>query len=177
MSITSGLLPAGVVFPYSGSTAPKGWLLCDGSDISITLYADLYAAIGTTYNTQINPTTGSAWGAPTGFRVPDYRGTFLRGTGTPSGQSAVTLGGHQGDAMQGHIHNLYGSHAGANAPSGYYLPSSNANYWGVTDNLNAAVGPNPSGVGSPAADPTNGSPRTTTETRPINKGVNYIVKY
>jgi microcystin-dependent protein len=31
------------------STAPTGWLLCDGSAISRTTFASLFAAIGTTY--------------------------------------------------------------------------------------------------------------------------------
>ena len=43
-----GLKP-GFVCPFAGTTAPDGWLICDGSAVSRTTYADLFAVIGTTY--------------------------------------------------------------------------------------------------------------------------------
>lgn len=93
------ILPAGIVFPYAGGVAPSGFLLCEGQELSKATYAALYAAIGDDYATQINPTTGLAWAAPAAdkFRVPDYRGIFLRGVGTPSGLDAVTRGAQQVD--------------------------------------------------------------------------------
>lgn len=49
------------------------------------------------YDRQIDPTTGSAYAQPSAgtFRVPDYRGLFLRGVGTPSGKDAARLGDRQ----------------------------------------------------------------------------------
>ena len=41
--------PTGAVMAFAGSSAPEGWLVCDGSAISRTTYADLFAVIGTTY--------------------------------------------------------------------------------------------------------------------------------
>lgn len=35
----------GIISPYAGRTAPTGWLICDGSDVSRTTYADLLAVI------------------------------------------------------------------------------------------------------------------------------------
>jgi microcystin-dependent protein len=86
-----------VVSAFAGSAAPTGYLLCEGQEISKTTYAALYAAIGDTYAAQYNEITGTNWAAPGAgnFRVPDYRGSFLRGLGTPSGLDAVTLGGRQ----------------------------------------------------------------------------------
>ena len=94
------LVPSGTVFAFAGTAAPSGWLLCDGTAYNQTDYASLFAAIGSTYNTQTNPTTNAAWAAPSAgqFRVPDYRGVFLRSSGQASGQSAVAVGGHQGQA-------------------------------------------------------------------------------
>ena len=43
-----GLTP-GFITPFAGSTAPDGWLICDGSAVSRTTYAALFAVIGTTY--------------------------------------------------------------------------------------------------------------------------------
>lgn len=39
-------VPAGVITQYAGTTAPSGWLLCQGQSLSTTTYADLFAAFG-----------------------------------------------------------------------------------------------------------------------------------
>tara|TARA_B110000196_G_scaffold185301_1_gene158883 strand:+ start:376 stop:1287 length:912 start_codon:yes stop_codon:yes gene_type:complete len=74
--------PIGTVITFGGSTAPSGWLACDGSSYSRTTYADLFGVISTTY------------GAPTGttFLVPDLRGRAPLGAGTGSGLTARSLG-------------------------------------------------------------------------------------
>jgi hypothetical protein len=54
----------GVIKAFAGNgDIPSGYLLCDGSAVSRTMYPDLFAAIGTTY--------GSGDGSTT-FNVPDY---------------------------------------------------------------------------------------------------------
>lgn len=55
--------PIGSIMIWAGSSAPTGWLLCDGTAYSTTTYAALYAVIGTTY--------GSGSGT---FRVPNLKG-------------------------------------------------------------------------------------------------------
>lgn len=55
----------GTVKAWGGSTAPSGWLFCDGSAISRTTYAALFAVIGTTY--------GSGDGTTT-FNLPNFGG-------------------------------------------------------------------------------------------------------
>lgn len=66
-------LPTGGVMPYAGSSAPTGWVLCDGSSYLRTgTYAALFAIIGTTY--------GSVDG--THFNVPDLRGRVAVGKST-----------------------------------------------------------------------------------------------
>lgn len=52
----------GIVLPWGDSTAPSGFLECDGSAVSRTTYATLFGIIGTTY--------GSGDGSTT-FNVPD----------------------------------------------------------------------------------------------------------
>lgn len=54
--------PIGVILPYGGDTAPTGYLECNGSAVSRTTYADLYAVIGTKYGEGDGSTT---------FNLPD----------------------------------------------------------------------------------------------------------
>jgi len=63
-------IPVGTLFPFAGdvSTPPTGFLACDGSAVSRTMYPDLFSAIGTTYG----PGDGS-----TTFNLPDEE--FLKG--------------------------------------------------------------------------------------------------
>jgi len=60
------LTPSGSIMQYAGTAAPTGWILCDGSAVSTTTYAALFAVIGTAFNTSGGQT------APAGgtFRVP-----------------------------------------------------------------------------------------------------------
>src|SRR5262252_2175272 len=51
MIAANAVLPAGMIVDFGGATAPTGWLLCDGSAVSRTTYATLFAAIGTGYGT------------------------------------------------------------------------------------------------------------------------------
>lgn len=55
--ILSSVVPAGIVSAFAGTTPPSGWLKCDGSAISRERYADLFAAIGTTYGAGDGSTT------------------------------------------------------------------------------------------------------------------------
>ena len=50
-------VPTGGIVEYAGTTAPNGWLLCDGSAISRTTYADLFEVIGTTFGEGDGSTT------------------------------------------------------------------------------------------------------------------------
>lgn len=65
-----GGTPPGTVTAFAGSTAPEGWLLCDGSAVSRTAYAALFAVIGTTYGAGNGSTT---------FTLPDLRGRVAAG--------------------------------------------------------------------------------------------------
>ena len=62
--------PPGMVSFFTQSTAPTGWLPCNGAAVSRTTYADLFSVLGTTY--------GSGDGSST-FNLPELRGEFIRG--------------------------------------------------------------------------------------------------
>ena len=38
-------LPAGILLPFAGSTAPDGWLLCAGQEVNRETYSNLFAVI------------------------------------------------------------------------------------------------------------------------------------
>lgn len=97
----SSSLPAGTVIDFAGSTPPSGWLECDGSAVSRTTYATLFAAIGTTWGVGDGSTT---------FELPDLRGRTTLGAGTGDTLTARTLGATGGreahTEVAAHGHNI-----------------------------------------------------------------------
>lgn len=61
----SASFPVGSMMVYAGSTAPTGWLLCNGSAVSRSTYSDLFAVISSDF--------GSGDGSTT-FNVPNPDG-------------------------------------------------------------------------------------------------------
>jgi hypothetical protein len=153
--------PVGSIQAYMGTTAPEGWLICNGQSIATgDEYAELRAIIGN--------------------NVPDMRGMFLRGTGT-NGTMAMAaggnftgpgIGGYQDDSFQGYSKNLY-------APVYGTVTSGNPGQWGgdfTRSNVGAAT-PSYLWYTVNYNDDGHGTPRVNNETRPASIGVNYIVKY
>lgn len=86
------LSPAGQVTYFARNTAPAGWLKANGAAVSRVAYADLFAAIGTTF--------GAGDGFNT-FNLPDLRGEFIRGWDDGRGVDAGrAFGSAQADALQ-----------------------------------------------------------------------------
>ena len=73
VSFTSGGVATGVILDYAGSTAPTGFLICDGASYSTTTYAALFAVIGYSFG-----------GSGANFNVPDFRGRYAAGVGVPT---------------------------------------------------------------------------------------------
>lgn len=82
------IIPVGSATLFFGSSAPTGWLFCDGSAVSRTTYSALFTTIGTTYGVGNGSTT---------FNLPDLRGRLPMGAGTGnqsggSGSGVITGG-------------------------------------------------------------------------------------
>lgn len=189
-SAGGGMVPAGTIIAFAGASTPAGYLPCDGAAVSQTTYAALYAALGSTWDTQRNKTTGSPFSAPGGglFRVPDLRGAFLKGTGTPAAPySSTALAATQDDKT---------------APNQLAVTvSGNKNQFNTNQTSNIIVRLNASGWGTNVVAVTNatgtqstettltsttwtgtftasGNPTSSdTDTVPMNVGVNYFIKY
>jgi len=167
-AIQQAMCPTGTILAYAGDTAPAGWQLCDGTAFNRVNNPALFAVIGTRFG----------FTDSTNFRVPDFRGQFLRGRDGGAGRDpdrnsriAMNSGGAvgdlvgsvQGDQLASHTHgynDVYYSEAG-----------------GTTSIFNNARGSNGSDNDNSAWN----FDRTTaaaggSETRPKNAYVNYIIK-
>ena len=96
--------PIGTILPFGGTNIPQGWKYCDGSELSKTEYADLYAVIGDSFKGNKTPTTGY-------FCLPDLRECTLKGA-SDTNNNTYTIGTHQkiavgefiDDRIQRHAH-------------------------------------------------------------------------
>lgn len=96
---------AGEIKMFGGSTEPPGWLFCNGSAVSRTVYSLLFTAIGTTFGAGDGSTT---------FNLPNFGGRMPIGVGASAGLTTRTLGQTGGaethqltDAeMPSHTHNI-----------------------------------------------------------------------
>ena len=145
----SSAVPAGTIQSHAASSAPSGWLICDGSAISRTTYSDLYSIVGTTW--------GSGDGSTT-FAIPDLRGWFMRGLNGGSGNDpdaasrsgGDNVGSSQGYQLSAHTH-------GVNTGRLYVAPQ---HYYHMVDTVTITA-----------------AQSISTESRPKNKYVQFCIKY
>lgn|SRR5574340_279779 len=83
------VIPPGTIVMTGRSSAPSGWLVCNGDAVNRTLYAKLFAAIGETFGVGDGTTT---------FNLPDMRGRVAAGVGTGTGGGASGTGAVSGGA-------------------------------------------------------------------------------
>lgn len=129
---------AGIITHFTNASMPAGWLLCDGSAISRSTYADLFAIIGTYFGVGNGSTT---------FNLPNLTERFIRGAvneaaiGTTGGLNTVTLTAnnvpqhlHSIASQAGHTHNSISPtyNATGGSTTGIQQPS-------ITQNVGAPV--------------------------------------
>jgi len=162
-ALIASATPAGIIVPFGGTSAPTGYLACDGSAVSRTTYADLFAALSTTWGTGDGSST---------FNVPDLRGAFLRGTGSHGTQNMAngndfagpSVGSFENDQFQGHKHTVqYTNNASGGTASGIVRANAAGSFDGFL-------------VGNTPSESNDGAPRTGDETRPFNAGILYCIK-
>ena len=160
-SVTSDKLASGLttitgeIRMYAISGAPSGWLECDGSEVSQTTYATLFAAIG-----------ANAFGTDSGgnFFLPDFRGRIPVGVGTgdATNATAFALADKDGDE----IHEL------TSAENGPHTHTSDIFGSGV---LGFAGGGVNSGTRSSIASDSSGSGTGHNNLQP-SLGITFIIK-
>jgi microcystin-dependent protein len=159
-SSSGGFAAPGIITAWT-ALPTTGWLYCNGSQISRTVYDLLFAEIAVTWGVGDGSTT---------FNVPDLRGAFLRGTGSHGASTMAagaafagpSVGAYQNDGIQLHGHSIRLHTAGAtNGVSLGYLSAPTVKTGQVTD-LNTSSA---------------GTPRGEQENRPFNAGVHFCIKY
>lgn len=149
-AVTQRLVPAGTVIYTAAAAAPAGFLKANGALVSRVDYADLFAAIGTTYGVGDGATT---------FGLPDLRGEFIRGLDDGRGVDAGrALGSSQTDSFKSHNHSwtMPGSPNNENETIGY-IAAGQATNWLTFNVATSSIG--------------------GTETRPRNIALLPCIKY
>jgi len=192
VATASSNTPPGIMLPYGGSSAPAGYLLCNGAAVSRATYAALFAITGTIYGVGDGATT---------FNLPSMNGQVPMGAGTYSdaysGSTTRTLGQMTGQEkvslvlaeIPAHNHGGGSSHSHFIAsPVGAVTANISAsNYMATQGNVppfideNYMLGGTPTGatVGLTSSVsvniPSDGSNNAHTNMQP-SVGVNYIIK-
>ena len=132
--------PPGVILPYGGSSAPSGYLLCQGQAVSRSTYAALFAVLGTRY--------GAGDGSST-FNLPDMRGRVP--VGFDGGQAEFNALGNAGgakthtltvDEMPAHAHGWNRTTSGSSSEWSFDVP---LHHRTTADGAVAGIGIGPSG--------------------------------
>ena len=155
-------MPVGMIVPYAGFTAPDGWFLCDGSEVSLLDYSALASAMG--FDAGDNNTW--YWGTPSDetlfFVLPDLRGRFAMGIGSASASTGNrihsadpanainTMGGNDGnqsvvidiDNLPEHTHKLENADGDTFFATSLVDESADAD----TDAYSQQIGTNGSGI-------------------------------
>ena len=165
-------VPTGSIMPYIGTTAPNGWLLCDGTAIPSGIYYDRLKIVA-------------------GNNTPDLRAMFLRGVGIGNGKVGPDLKTVQQDDVKAHSHNvaLTTNTAGAhwhplnrrsNSDNGAYdSRDSKVTEESAVTTDRQIIGQFSTLTAGNHYHSVNGNTDlngAATETRPVNYGVNYIIK-
>ena len=157
IALAAAVVPTGTVINHAGSSAPTGFLECDGAAISRSAYAALFAVIATTYGAGNGSTT---------FNLPDARGLVIVGAGAhgtmtranATAYNGGSVGATRDDQLQG-----FGSPASDNAGGAALLPYESGPYINPT-------------AYAPITDGVNGTPRTGDETRPAEIALLICIK-
>lgn len=160
-------VPTGSIMPFIGDEAPEGWALCDGRPL---------------------PGTATELIAMVGANSPDLQGMFLRGTGTNpvNNQAGPALMANQDDGFEKHNHQIVDLST-EREPNHQHFYDLDTGFGGNNINGRMAQGEvnleanstgltRPSGAHDHIINGSTNDAGVITETRPVNYGVNYIIK-
>lgn len=162
VSAADNSVPIGTVIIWTKEIIPEGWLECNGQPVNEALYPDLH---------KLMPNT------------PNYQGMFLRGAGSQTvnhggygntAHSSAGLGQIQGDSIRNITGHWYSNWENSSGP--YWDNTSGSVRSWIQNNYNTeAMQPGGGGVHFYQLNSAYQVP-TSTENRPVNVGVKYLIK-
>jgi microcystin-dependent protein len=152
-ALLEGGIPTATIVPWTNSSAPTGFLECNGSAVSRTTYSALFAIIGTTYGAGDGSTT---------FNVPDLQDNVP--VGKSNNKALASTGGANTVAASG---NIAGSTANATL-SESQLASHDHNL--TAGNVSFKSGGNNPFWGPQVPSPNSGGPGNKTKALSGNSG-------
>jgi len=163
-------VPVGAVLAFAANSIPTGFLKCNGATLNKTTYASLFAVLGTTYGGD---------GVST-FKLPDLRGSFIRGFDDGAGVDDGRSFGSKQDAELGphkHVFEDVGGTVAAFQKKGRRLSMDTGN--GQDDFGQYSMGPGNrgqkhAGLGQLAAT---GGEGIGEDNHPLNIALLYCIKY
>lgn len=168
--------PTGMVGTFFGTTAPAGWLICDGTKYNRTDYPSLFNHLLNQFSSTIRAEWGDAdWVDE--FNVPNLQGEFPRFAGINShanqGNGDV-VGVHQDATEIPYIHSNYNQ----NNKGLINFRQANATNWNMIKNADSDIGTQRNTI-SVYSDTQNGSTNGAyaETTRPTNTSFLPIIKY
>lgn len=138
----SALAQVGEIKMWPVATPPTGYLVCDGSQVSRTTYAALFALVGTAFGAGDGSTT---------FNLPNYTNRMAIGAGGLYGVAAT--GGSKDAIAVAHTHSFSATtgtesaghtHSGTTDSAGTHSHAATAGSFSITSNASFSYG----GVGS-----------------------------
>ncbi|MCM0043402.1 MAG: tail fiber protein [Burkholderiaceae bacterium] len=164
--------PTGGLMMWPTATAPLGWLLCNGSAVSRSTYAALFALLGTTF--------GAGDGATT-FNLPNYADRMPIGAGTIAAVAAT--GGSKDAVVVSHAHTV--QNGGAHNHSTVYGWHTDIDYFGNNVTAFTQPGMGVSGNNTYIVDSTGSAHAHTIDASGVSgtnanlppyMGINFIIK-
>lgn len=174
--VTQNAVLTGALLMWPTASAPSGYLLCNGTAVSRTTYAALFAVVGTTFGAGDGSTT---------FNLPNYAdrmpigsGTIAASIGSTGGSKDAVVVSHTHTASSsssvsdpGHLHYSYGSGAFNGGGDGGAYGQSGTGYGARP--LQAAS----TGIGvSTSTSITSAGVSGTNANLPPYLGINFIIK-
>lgn len=174
----SNAVPTGTILDYTANSAPDGYIMANGAELSRTTFAKLYGwavANNLIIDQASIPATahgfyGSGDGSTT-FTIPDLRGVHKRGSDLASNRGGASLGGYLADGLPNITGNIYTSTVNsAGAADGAFTHSAwsggtNESWGGSGNQFNFNASRSSSIYGK------------ANQVQPKSVAVNYIIKY
>jgi microcystin-dependent protein len=155
--------PPGMISYFGNSSAPDGWLLCNGQAVSRSTYATLFGIISTTFGAGNGSTT---------FNLPDYRDRMPVGAGTLYGIGAT--GGSKDAIVVAHSHTLSGGSVSGTFVTGVSISTSSFETFGSQAVTNVSTSTGSPTYTNPSVQSTGSS--GTNANMPPYLGIQFIIK-